>query len=345
MSDVPAPLPSAAAPSDVAGDLLAVAGRGGEAVVFFDTVSYRQVDAARVLPGPYELCLDASRQLLLCSHPRHGGHQGDRGACADGVSVIDLTTRRVVDPIGVAPGQAPRHLAVDERRGLLYISVQAPGGLVAVDLTDHRKARWTPTGAPGPRGFALTADGAKAYVAHRGEAFVSVVDLTADRPARVVSATGGGGLALSPDSREVFVAGPARGPHGAGGPGISVIDAASDRVVRVIPSERALTSVHTTATGAVLAGEVRSTPAGGPDNGRLHIFAPETFEPLGEVEVGQVPVSVHSSPDGLVGYVSNLLSRTVSVIDLGSGRLITELAVEGAGGAGPHGLAHLPVAL
>lgn len=79
--------------------------------------------------------------------------------------------------------------------------------------------------------------------------------------------------------------------------------------------------VHLTSTGKLLAGELRMEPdpvsrIGRHAPGRLTVFSAGTREKLGEVEVGRGPLTISSSPDGRIGYVSCVVSSTVDIVDL-----------------------------
>ncbi|UZJ29277.1 YncE family protein [Streptomyces endophytica] len=98
--------------------------------------------------------------------------------------------------------------------------------------------------------------------------------------------------------------------------------------------------VHVTTDGTLLTGALRPDP----EPGILTVHAPETFTPIGEVEVGRFPLTVASSPDGRHAYVSGNASSTITVIDLGTLRTVATLAPERTGISGAHGLAYIEAA-
>ncbi|ARX88556.1 hypothetical protein SMD44_08043 [Streptomyces alboflavus] len=76
--------------------------------------------------------------------------------------------------------------------------------------------------------------------------------------------------------------------------------------------------------------------------GRLTVFAADTHKRLGDVEVGLVPLTVTSSPDGRIAYVACYASSTVEIVDLETLRPLTRLRHRTFGDAGAHGLAYIP---
>ncbi|MBJ8115731.1 MULTISPECIES: hypothetical protein [Bacillus] len=53
-----------------------------------------------------------------------------------------------------------------------------------------------------------------------------------------------------------------------------------------------------------------------PAPGYVSVLDGESLNVLGTIEVELLPITIRSSTDGTVGYVSNLRSGTISVLDL-----------------------------
>ncbi|MGW6918526.1 YncE family protein [Kitasatospora sp. NPDC054939] len=159
---------------------------------------------------------------------------------------------------------------------------------------------------------------------------------------------GSEGLAVTPDGRQLVVATPklALGGEPAAPPALTVIDTATGQPALSVRLDAPAVPVHITATGLVLAGEVHLAPNSGagpvPVDGRLRILAPGSYDSLASIPVGQVPLTIHSSPDGTRAYVANTASDTVTVVDLVDLRVLAVVAVSEQADAGPHGIAHLP---
>ncbi len=341
--------------SDSSRDVLAVVSQSGPTVTFFDALTHERLDVLEVPAEPHELLFDPDRRLLYCASAYVSGYYHAHQGREHRVTVIDPDTRKIVDTLDTAPDHAPHGLALDRARDRLYVSVEAtdtaPGGVVVYDANTRQRIGRIPVHAPGPHWFAITPDGRRGYSTNKEAPFVSVLDLERDAFVGRVEVPGSEGLDVSRGGAYVYVAAPKAdfGPEPTAPPGIRVIDTATGTVVRTLPTEGIVFPVHTTATGAVLAGELRMADGGGgalgaQTNGVLTVFAPDTLEPVGHVEVGVFPLTITSSPDGGVAYVSNVASSTVTVVDLARLTVLTTLEVDRAGEPGAHGLAYIPAA-
>ncbi|MFB9580625.1 YncE family protein [Streptomyces goshikiensis] len=242
------------------------------------------------------------------------------------LTVIDPDTRRIVEVVDLAPEHAPHGLTLDAARGLLYVSVEGgpdrSGGVVVIDTATRRPIGRIDTGAPGPHWFVVDATGTTGYASNKEAPFVSVVDLRLGKLTDRIEVPGSEGIAVSPDGSRVFVAAPygsfAGREYGAGGRpanGVRIIDTARAEVTATLATEGLVFPVHHTATGRVLAGELRMAPDPGAPlgrhaPGRLTVFSGEGGERLGGIEVGLFPLTVTSSPDGRTGYVACVVSST-----------------------------------
>ncbi|MGW1194691.1 YncE family protein [Streptomyces sp. NPDC002536] len=336
-------------------DLLAVASQTGPTVTFFDAATHQLLDVVEVPAEPHELCFDPDQRVLYCASTYVSGYYGAHKGRARQVSVIDVATRTVVDTLDTAPDHAPHGLALDRARCRLYVSVEAtadaPGGVLVFDTRTRKRIGRIPVMADGPHWFAVTPDGRRGYATNKEAPFVSVVDLERDAFTGRIPVAGSEGLDVSRDGAHAYIAVP-KGGFGsppAVQPGIRVVDTATAEVVRTLPTEGIVFPVHTTATGALLAGELRMAPGeggvlGAQTDGVLTYFAPGTLEPAGQVPVGRFPLTITSSPDGTRAYVSAVLSSTVTVVDLVDLCVLATLDVDRKGEAGAHGLAYIPAA-
>ncbi|MFF7725162.1 YncE family protein [Streptomyces sp. NPDC008001] len=337
-------------------DVLAVVSQSGPTVTFFDAATYERLDVIEVPAQPHELCFDPDRRLLYCASTYVSGYYGAHQGRARQLTVIDADARKVIDTVGLGPDHGPHGLALDRERSRLYVSVEstdtAPGGVVILDADTRRRIGRIPVMADGPHWFAISPDGRRGWSTNKEAPFVSVLDLERDEFAGRVAVPGSEGLDVSRDGAYVYVAAPKSdfGTAPAARPGIRVIDAVTDEVERVLPTQGVVFPVHTTVTGAVLAGELRMAEGeeggvlGAHEDGVLTVFAPGSLEVAGQVPVGRFPLTITSSPDGRVGYVANVVSGTVTVVDLERMAVITTLDVDRKAEAGAHGLAYIPAA-
>ncbi|TJZ41656.1 YncE family protein [Streptomyces piniterrae] len=333
------------------GDLLAVVSQTGPTLTFFDAATHERLDVLHVPPQPHELCFDPDHRLLYCASTYTSGFYHANEGRSHEITVIDVDTRTIVDTLTTAPDHAPHGLALDRDRGRLYVSVEAtenePGGVVLFDTRTRRRLGRIPTMAPGPHWFVISPDGRRGYASNKEAPFVSAVDLDRGVFTGRFDVPGSEGLDISHDGRHLYVATP-KADFGAPAehPGIRVIDTTTGKTVRTLATREQVMPVHVTATGALLAGELRTGtgedgPLGSQLPGVLTVFAPETLTPVGEIQVGHFPLTITTSPDGRLGYVSGNVSSTVTVVDLENLRPLATLDVDRADISGAHGLAYI----
>ncbi|GHC34225.1 YncE family protein [Streptomyces cinnamoneus] len=336
-------------------DVLAVVSQSGPSITFFDATTYERLHVLDVPAEPHELCFDPDHRLLYCVSTYVSGYYHAHQGRARQITVIDADTLTIVDTLDTAPDHAPHGITLDRARARLYVSVEAngdtPGGVIIYDARTRERIGRIPVMADGPHWFEITPDGRRGYSTNKEAPFVSVLDLERDELVGMIDVPGSEGLDVSPDGRYVYVAAPKGDFHlqPSAPPGLRVIEVATGEVVRTLSTEGLVFPVHTTANGAVLAGELRMEQGAGgalgaQADGVLTVFAPGTHDVVGQVQVGRFPLTITSSPDGSVGYVSNVMSSTVTVVDLERLEVLTTLSVDRAGEAGAHGLAYLPAA-
>ncbi|GAA2311316.1 YncE family protein [Streptomyces caniferus] len=337
------------------GDVLAVVSQSGPTVSFFDAATDRQLGTVEVPAEPHELCFDPTQRLLWCTTAYHSGYYHANSGRRTELTVIDPDTRRIVEVVDLAPEHGPHGLALDTARRRLYVSVEGsadrPGGVVVIDTETRRPLGRIDTDAPGPHWFAIDPAGRTGYATNKEAPFVSVVDLERGVLTAKPEVPGSEGLAVSADGTHVFVASPYAGSFSAAEErpptGIRVIDARTASVVDTLPTEDIILPVHLTSTGKLLAGEVRTAPdpasrLGRHAPGRLTVFSADTRKQLGAVEVGHCPLTITSSPDGRIAYVSCVASSTVDIVDLETLEGLARLDIAKLGEPGAHGLAYVP---
>lgn len=273
---------------------------GRSELTVIDPDTRRIVDVVDLAPehGPHGLALDAGRGLLYASVEGSADRPG-------GVVVVDTATRRPIGRIDTeAPG--PHWFVITPDGSTGYASNKEAPFVSVVDL--DKGALTGKIEVPGSEGLAVSADGARVFVAAPYGSFSE----SEGRPS----------------------------------PGIRVIDTSAAAVTDVLPVGNVVFPVHATTTGKVLAGELRMVPdtaseLGRHAPGRLTVFSAGTGERLGDAEVGLFPLTITSSPDGALGYVACVTSSTVDVIDLESMRRLGRLDVARRGEPGAHGLAYI----
>ncbi|WP_236794978.1 YncE family protein [Amycolatopsis sp. GM8] len=305
------------------------------------------VDLSAVPGDPHEVRYDPRRRHLYVSHTYLGGWYFDNNGPDHHISIVDVDSRSLAGLIDLSDGPRTAHgihdLWVDTARdriwGCVEAGVDSPGGLIGIDpdtgdIVSHidaevRAAHW----------FALTPDGAYAYTANKEAPYVSVLDLDAEKLTARIPVPGSEGIAAGLDGR-VFVAGPCVLPGAPAGPaGVRVIDGASHEITALLEMEFPSGAVHVTAGGLLLATEIRTAMGTGESTeGMLKIWSAGTLEPVGETPVGGMVLTMTSSPDGRLAFVSDSHSGTVAVIDLRTCERVSTLT----GISAAHGMAVVP---
>ncbi|MFF4888203.1 YncE family protein [Streptomyces nigra] len=157
-------------------------------------------------------------------------------------------------------------------------------------------------------------------------------------------------IAVSPDGRRAYAAGMALHHRTADGsapppPTLLVVDTATHEVVAREPLAAPGCPVHVAADGRVLVGLAPTGAGGAPLDGRLTVLAADGLAPLAGAPVGQVPITIRTTPDGARAFVAGLRSGTVHVVNPADGCVITVLDVDPGDPdttQGAHGIAYLP---
>lgn len=85
---------------------LAVVSQTGESLSFFDLASgARTHKIESLISEPHELCHDSKRNLLYMSHAYRHGNYWNHGEDSHEISVVDLSTKIVVDIIDTSPAK------------------------------------------------------------------------------------------------------------------------------------------------------------------------------------------------------------------------------------------------
>ena len=339
---------------------LAVVSQSGQSVSFFDLATLeRTTQLNDITAEPHELCLDSQRNVLYVSHAYRHGHFWVHGDYSHEISIIDCATKKIVGIIDTAPARGPHGLVIDRQRDVLYASVEEieegkDGGLISIDLKTRKVMRSIGSHSK-PHWFVMTPDGGKAYTCNKTQSFISVLDLDEGILSEKIDVPSCEEPGISPDGRFAYFPTPGF-PFGASlaDPSIQVVETATDKITRSVPIDLGAQAVHVTSLGTIMVGKYSFAP---PEPGatlpkatagRLALYSAGMNELLGEVEVGVLPLTMRSTPDGKTGFVANILSGTVTVVDLTSMAVIKTLDVDTTPNPaknshqGAHGMAILP---
>jgi YVTN family beta-propeller protein len=219
------------------------------------------------------------------------------------VTAIDTATNTPVATIPV--GVSPTRVAVSADGTHAYVTNSASSSVSVIDTATDAVVATIDLGG-NPSALAVTPDGASLYVLLTS-GVVEVVDtLTQATSATVtIGATGGGGIALTPDGTRAYVAAGL----------VSVVDTVTNTVVRTFPAEvTAAPDVTTTAIGVAVAPDgarayVTTTTfffgnSGFSGGGSIAVVDTATDTVTQAIWLGAVPGPIALTPDGSRAYVA-----------------------------------------
>ncbi|MCJ1449155.1 MAG: hypothetical protein MMC23_009674 [Stictis urceolatum] len=328
---------------------LAVVSQSGQTLSFFDLASGERTAHLTNLAGePHELAHDKRRNLLYLSHTYRHGHFWEHGDYSHEISIINCATKSIeiidINALG------PHGLFIDEAKDTLWASVEEleagkSGGLISIDLSTRQVTARIETGSK-PHWFAMTPDGRKAYTCNKTQPYISVVDIRTGSLRKIVVPSHEE-PSMSADGKFVFF--PTPGTSFGGPPPdpcIKVIDTATDEIVNSIPLDLGALSVYVTARG-LMVGKYKPWGKGPTLPGKV-AFYDQDLTLVGEAPLDSVPLTMRSTPDGNIGFVANILSGRVTVVDLITMNVIQTLDVDTQrdpnkkGHQGAHGMAFIP---
>jgi YVTN family beta-propeller protein len=302
------------------------------------------------------------------------------------VSVIDIATRQVVHTIAV--GKRPRGIRASRDGKTVYVALSGSpiggpnvdesklpppdrrfDGIGVIDAATGTLLR-TLQGGTDPEQFALSADGARLFIANEDAGLTSVLDIASGTVLQQIKVGGEPeGVDLSPDGRFVYVTSENENQ-------VFVIDTGTLQVTSVIDvgprprstafvasRQRAYVSSENAASVTVVdtaahkvVGKVTFTsdtlrPMGlltSPDDtrvfvttgrgGTLEVIDPGTDTVRGSVQVGERPWGLAAAADGKTIFTANGPSNDVSFVDVATMAVTARVPV----GERPWGVALVP---
>ncbi|MFQ5668671.1 MAG: hypothetical protein ACE5I7_19890 [Candidatus Binatia bacterium] len=266
---------------------------GQQGVLSVIDVARNSVAVSIPLPGlPSDLAI-----------PRSGAAAYVSSLGYPGISVVDLHTHSIRTTIPVEPGSSmPSHLRLSPSERNLYVTTATTalndvfGAVVVIDV-EQEKTLGRIEGRGGPTAVAVSPDGATLYVTElvypvvhpplHGTScgHVSVVELaTSAQLMAIPTGCYPAAIALTPDGQQAYVANRA-------GNSVTVIDAASNRVINTIPVGAGPLDIAIATAGAT------PTPCSGDCNGDGAVQIDELVT-LVNIALGAVPAAQCSAADG-----------------------------------------------
>ena len=275
----------------------------GSLVRFFDPATNKEIATLDLGGMPHELAIAPDHRTAYV--PLYGdGVYGRNPNPGHEIAVIDLVSRKMTAKIDVSPSVAPHGLQVDAN-GMLYVTCDISRTFLIIDpktksitsIDNEGTGHW----------IAVLPNGSKAYVANKQDRlFVTVIDLKSKKLiGKVPMPTGTQGITASPDGKYVVAA-------DLSGPGLRIIDTATDTVVDTVAVERNRRGPFRVKYSPD--GKLLTTLDGA---GLLNIFNAADLHGKQQVlTVGKDPYGMAFSADGKSALVSNHGDGTISIIDL-----------------------------
>lgn len=295
--------------------------------------------------GPHEVVLSGTRAIVS----NYGGTTPGQS-----LAVVDLNDPGTTRTIMLGDYRRPHGLALFKDGQHVLVTAEVNQSIIKVDIESGKVVDHWETGQQGSHMVVLSPDEKIAYVTNVGSGSVSIVDLArtaaggAPEPGtsaviNVPTAPGSEGLALSPDGKELWVAGNKSDQ-------ISILDTASRKVVETIacakyPLRLAFTPDGKTVLAAASAsGEIIFYDAEArKQTGRVATAPDEKTEhdplvPEGPFKGSSVPIGIVIEPGGANAYVACTATGTIAKIDLAARRVVGHMRT----GTGPDGIGLVP---
>jgi DNA-binding beta-propeller fold protein YncE len=250
---------------------------------------------------------------------------GDSGVGRPGtdgtkISVIDLTTRKIVHTIDFGHGVRPHCAIYDQNSGMLYVTTELEKSISIIDPKTFKIVGSVPTGQEQSHMLALSRDGSRGYTANVGPGTVSVLDMKARKTLAIIPISKDTQrIAISRDDSMVFTADQTK-------PQLAVIDTATNKVKTWIPLPAVGYGTRPTLDGRWLLVALRTTK-------QIAVIDLKSLTVAKTIDVPDGPTEILASPDGKMAYVSCTKTKQIAAIDLAQWK-VTKLIDAGDGDDG-----------
>jgi DNA-binding beta-propeller fold protein YncE len=277
----------------------------GAHIRFFDPTGHKELASIETEANPHDFVLSPDHRLAYV--PIYGdGVYGRNPHPGHEIDIVDMTARKIVGIIDVAPFRAPHGIQIDPG-GNLYVACDLDRRLLVIDPKTRSIKAAVDTEGTG-HWIAMLPDGSKIYVANKTDKpFISVIDLKSSKMiGKVPAPNGTQGIASSPDGKRVVAMDNSE-------PVLIVIDPATDSVIDRVPLKDQTGGgykVYYTPDGSKLLTMNLAPPT-------INIFDARNLRGDQKVlPVGKDPMGLAFSADGKTALVANHGDGSISIIDL-----------------------------
>jgi len=230
---------------------------------------------------------------------------GRAGTNGQEISVIDLSSRKIVGKVDFGHGVRPHCAIYDKNSGKLYVTTELDKTVSIIDPKTLKIVGSVPTGQEQSHMLVLSKDGKRGYTANVGPGTVSVLDMVGQKTLAVIPISGNTQrINISRDGSMVFTADQRK-------PQLAVIDTATNKVKTWVPLPATGYGTATTPDGRSLLVALRGAK-------QVAVVDLKEMKVARTLDVGEGPSEIVVTPDGKTAYVACNFSNQVSVIDLNS---------------------------
>ena len=227
---------------------------------------------------------------------------GQPGSSGHSIAIMDVTKHERVGEIDLGKPLRP-HCPVMGPDGMMYVTTELAKAVTVIDPSTRKVVGSISTEQPESHMLVISNDGRRGYTANVGPGTVTVLDLKARKPVKVIEVSGHvQRISITPDDHYVFTADQTS-------PRIAVIDTHTNQVHSWIAIPHIAFGTRVTLDGKWLMATL-------PSRDQLAVIDLKTMKFEKAIPVPKAPQEILLRPDGKVAFVSCDSSHQVAVIDL-----------------------------
>ena len=286
--------------------ILVVAYVGGSQAALFDGDTYQLITTLPTGVGPHEVRVSPDGRYAYVANSG-GGPQGVKG---NSITVIDLRDRKVKATLSLGSYTSPHDVRVSRDGRRIWVVCAPAQTILELDSESGRILKTYKTERDGAWFLETTPDERKLYTPNLEGKSVSVIDRATGAVNVIPFDDAVYGIDRTPDGRQIWVT----------GPGIAVIDTATDRVVaRIKTPEPEAGRIRLTADG-------KKAVVGFTD--KVLVYDVATRAVVKEIPITASAKVITVSSDGRRAFLTNPGDKSVTVLDLVAGKQVTTFKTE-----------------
>jgi YVTN family beta-propeller protein len=262
---------------------------------------------------PHELCLAPDRRRLYVTEYGLRGVESE-GAGGTTIGVFDLPSRERISTITTNGYERPHGIAAHPS-GKLFVTSETAGKLLIFDLATEALLHAVDTGQSLPHITGVAPDGRTVYAANIGSNSLTAIAVeTGTVRQQIPVLKRPEGMVFSPDGDLLYVV-------NRESDAIAIVDTAAQRMVGQIPTGKGPVRIVITPDGERIGFPLFFADA-------VQVANTSTRQVTQTIPVGRQPAGTTMSRDGRLLFVSCELERTVYVVSLYAGEVITKIPTD-----------------